>query len=115
MSDALVIGGVRVPVRVDNAAEEIETIGSLSKSASGRLRGDVSPVRRVWSFSTPELPLNDSARIEAAMQETAEVSCSGALLGGQKTCIVRITGFSHSRGPQSGLRRAIHFQLIEVQ
>lgn len=115
MRDALVIGGVRVPVRVDNAAEEIETIGSLSKSASGRLRGDVSPVRRVWSFSTPALPIQESASIEAAMQETAEVSCSGALLGGQKTCVVRITGFSHAKGPKSGIRRAIHFQLIEVQ
>jgi hypothetical protein len=88
VTDFLVIAGITVPVQEGNAVKRIERDGGNERAADMSLRWTGTAEKDSWTVLTGLLLNADAATIEAAIALGAQVTCSGAVIGGSLTCSV---------------------------
>lgn len=109
----LIVNGVTVPVAVDGASQEFETLGDRARAFDGTLLSTRRAVKRKWQVKTAPMPMVDALGVVNALLGTPPISCSGDLLGGAVSCDAEVTS-SQYVATAGTARRSIEFTLHEV-
>lgn len=88
----LVIDGETILVAPSQAPRQVIEIGDKERAFSGTLRSTIRARKREWDVTTVPMPQADADALEAVLEGTPPLTCSGDLLGGDVDCHIELQG-----------------------
>lgn len=93
----LVVAGVTVPVALNTTQGAPVEAGERVRAWDNSMLATIRDRKKEWQVTTRPIPRADANTLEAALNGTPPLACSGDLLGGAVNCHAQITDLRYAK------------------